>query len=188
MTVFIIGLFLFFGIHSVIFVAPNWRAQLIEARGENFWKGSYSIISLIGLGLIIWGYALAREGSGQLFDPPGWGRGFAMAAIPVSLILIMAANFGYGYIKHISKHPMLVGTILWSLAHLLANGDVISSILFAAFMIWSIVDLVFAMRRPVGPLRALSIKADVYSVIAGIVLTGLFVAYLHSWLIGVSVR
>lgn len=188
MAVLIVGLFLFFGIHSVIFVAPDFRTQIIESRGAGFWKGSYSVISLIGFGLIIWGYILARDGSGQLFAPPSWGRTFAVAVIPISFILIQAANFGYGYIKHVVKHPMLWGTILWSLAHLLANGDVVSSILFAAFLIWSIVDLVFATRRSPAPAQTISIKADVISVVAGVLLTWLFVAFLHSWLIGVPLR
>ena len=131
MTVLILGLLLFLGLHSVRIVADGWRSAQLARLGEKRWKGLYSLVAFAGLGLIIWGYALARQHALVLF----------------SLILLAAANVPRNRIKTWVHHPMLLGTQLWAVAHLLANGSVADVLLFGAFLAWSSVDLYAAVRR-----------------------------------------
>ena len=60
MLILIIGLIVFLGIHSVRIVAPQWRERQVASGGEGRWKVIYSLASLVGLFLIIWGFGLAR--------------------------------------------------------------------------------------------------------------------------------
>ena len=60
MGALILGLLLFLGMHSVRIFAKGWRSQVIAQRGGGAWKGLYALVSLVGFGLIVWGYGQAR--------------------------------------------------------------------------------------------------------------------------------
>lgn len=185
MWLLVLGLIVFLGIHSVRIVAPDWRDAQLATRGEGPWKGIYSLVSLVGLVLIVIGYGQARGDAGDLFDPPEWGRSLALALMPISLILLMASNFPPGYIKKAVKHPLLIAVLLWSGSHLLANGDTASAWLFGAFLVWGIVDLISASRRPSVPNTTTLIWPDLVALALGLILTWLFTIWLHGWLMGV---
>lgn len=185
MTILILGLVLFLGAHSVrILAAPFRYAQIAASPGR--WKGLYSVVSAVGLALIIWGWILFRPVAPPLYDPPPWGRHAAMGLVWIAFVLLAGSNGPVGRIKATVRHPMLLSTIAWSAGHLLANGDQASALLFGSFLVWAIVDLISALgRREPAPVVTRPI-ADLVAVVAGTVLYALFVLGLHRVLFGVS--
>lgn len=185
MTILILGLVAFLGVHSVrILAAPFRDAQVAASPGP--WKGLYSLVSAVGLGLIIWGWILARPMAPQLYDPPAWGRHATVLLVWVAFILLPTANAPTGHIKATVRHPMLLGVIFWSAGHLLANGDQASAALFGSFLVWAILDLISALgRREPAPV-VVKPRADVIAVFAGTALWTVFVLGLHRVLFGVS--
>lgn len=185
MTILILGLVLFFGIHCVRIVAEPFRdAQVAASPGR--WKGLYSLVSAVGLGLIIWGWMQYRPFAPQLYDPPSWGRHAALGLVWVAFILLAGSNGPVGRIKAAVRHPMLIGIIFWSLGHLMTNGDQASALLFGSFLTYAIVDLVSALGRREPPPVATRPMADVIMVVAGTALYALFVLFLHRVFFGVS--
>lgn len=185
MTILILGLLMFLGIHSVRILAGPFRDAQIAANPKR-WKGLYTLVSFVGLGLIIWGWILARPMAPQLYDPPTWGRHATLLLVWIAFILLPTANAPTGRIKATVRHPMLLGVIFWSAGHLLANGDQASTTLFAAFLAWAILDLISALRRGEPAPVVVRPRADVIAVVAGTVLWAVFVVFLHRVLFGVS--
>jgi uncharacterized membrane protein len=185
MMILVLGLVLFLGVHSVRIVAGPFRdAQVATHPGR--WKGLYSLVSAAGLGLIIWGWMLYRPGAPQLYDPPAWGRHVALLLVWPAFILLAGANGPVGRIKATVRHPMLIGIILWSAAHLLANGDQASVLLFGGFLAFGVADLISALRRNEPAPVANKPLADVIMVVAGTAFYALFLLVLHKILFGVS--
>lgn len=185
MIVLVIGLVLFLGIHFTRIVAPDWRAAQIARRGEGPWKGIYSLVSLVGLGLIIWGYYLARADAPVFYQQPDWFRSLAFMAMPIALIIFFAGDFRAGYIKRAVKHPMLIGTIIWSATHLVGNGDLASILLFGSFLVWAFIDLLSVFNRPYTAPVEVAWWPDVASIGLALLLTWLLTMWLHGWLFGV---
>src|SRR5690606_1385968 len=129
---------LFLGVHCVRILAPDWRLRRIAAMGEAKWKGLYSLVSLAGLVLLVWGYALARPEAAILYEPATWLRHVAALLMVLALISFTAYLLPAGRLKPVLKHPMLVSVKAWALAHLLANGDLASILLFGAFLAWAV--------------------------------------------------
>jgi uncharacterized membrane protein len=146
----VLGLILFLGMHSVRIVADGWRSQVIDRIGLGAWKGLYSLVSLLGLVLIVWGYGLARQAPVTLWVPP---VGMAHAASLLTLlafVLLVAAYVPGNAIKARLRHPMVLGVKLWAFAHLLANGTLADLLLFGGFLAWAVFDYRSARRRPAG--------------------------------------
>ncbi|MCC7313077.1 MAG: NnrU family protein, partial [Sulfuritalea sp.] len=122
-TYLILGLVLFLGIHSVRIFANDWRDAQLARLGLLPWKGVYALISAVGLGLIIWGYGLARVDPVVLWLPPVWTRHLAALLTLPAFILLVAAYLPGSHIKAKIGHPMVAGVKIWALAHLLANGN-----------------------------------------------------------------
>jgi uncharacterized membrane protein len=182
MPILVIGLVVFLGVHLVRVVAPDFREQQIAAN-ERRWKGVYTLISFAGLALIIWGWNVYRPEAPEIYEPPSWGR--HLAALLVLLAFIsFAASGPAGRIKHWIKHPMLTGTILWSVGHLLANGDLASLLLFGGFLVWAVVDLIAASQRGDPAPVAERPMSDVIAVVAGAALFAVFGLWVHGWLFG----
>lgn len=185
----VVGLVLFLGVHSVRIVAPEFRQAQVDARGLNAWKGAYSLVSIIGFVVLVWGYGIARQDPVVFWIAPFWmSHVVALLMIP-AMVFLIASQVPAGRIKAAVKHPMLLGVKIWAFAHLLANGDLASVLLFGAFLAWAIVDRISEKKRlaagitrnPVaGPL-----KWDIVAVVGGVVLYLAFVLHLHQWLIGV---
>lgn len=187
MLLLILGLIVFLGIHSVRIVAPQWRDARLAAMGESGWKGVYSLVSLAGLVMIVWGFSIARGETGMLYYPPAWTRHIAMALMLFAFVALMVSVLPAGRLKPALKHPTLVSTKAWAVAHLLVNGETSSVILFGAILAWAVWDRISEGRRN-SPLPAPGpVKWDVISVVGGVALFALFVWWLHEWLIGVPV-
>ena len=187
MGMLIIGLVLFLGIHTVSIVAPQWREGQIARLGEGPWKGMYSVVSAIGFGLLIYGYGAARQNPVVLYTPPTALRHVALLLmLPVFPLLVAA--YVPGRIKAIAKHPMLLATKRWAVAHLFANGTLADVLLFGGFLVWAVADRISVKRRPARPIPGAPARPynDVIVIVVGLGLCALFVLWAHRWLFGVS--
>ena len=188
MLLFIAGLVIFLGVHSVGIVAPAWREARIARLGEPGWKGLYSVVSIIGFALLIYGYGLARQAPVVLYAPPTMLRHVALALMLPVFPLLLAAYLP-GRIQTAAKHPMLLAVKIWATAHLLANGTLVDALLFGAFFAWAVLDHIAAKRRaaaravPGAPPSAFN---DAIALIGGLGLYAAFLMGVHLWLIGVS--
>ena len=178
-----IGLTLFLGIHLVPVAAPL-RARLAANWGEQRYKGLFSLVSFAGLALIIAGYYFGERGP-QLFAPWPAAREIAPEAMAMTFVLLAAANMR-GHIRRVLKHPMLIGVLIWSSVHLLANGDLRGTILFGAFFVYAAVDLISAIARGAVKTFEPMARHDVIAVVAGVLLA-IVVMAAHRWLFGVRV-
>ncbi len=189
MSYLVLGLLFFLGVHSVRIVADGWRAEKIGGIGELGWKGIYSLWSIAGFVVLVWGYGEARQVPVILYDPPLFTRHIAALLMLPSFVLLVAAYVPRNHIKAAVGHPMYAGVKLWAFAHLLSNGRLADVILFGAFLVWAIAGFVAARRRdrragtvyPSG-----TVMYSALTVIAGFVLWAVFAFWAHRWLIGVG--
>jgi uncharacterized membrane protein len=147
MTLLILGLVLFLGVHSVRIVAEDFRARQLARLGENGWKGLYSLASIVGFGLIVWGYGLARQQPVVLWPVASWLRHVAALLTLVSFVFITAAHVPGNGIKARLKHPMVLGVKVWAFAHLIANNTLADLLLFGAFLVWAVFSFRAAKER-----------------------------------------
>lgn len=180
------GSLLFFAVHFYsAFRSRVPGTDIREKMGSARFMATYSLISLIGFVLMVWGYGLARP-SEILFNPPSWGAMITMVLMLPAFILLVASYAPRGYIKQYVKHPMLLATILWSFGHLLSNGEVNSAILFGGFLAFSLIDRLSVMNR-MQPIKKVSYIGDVVSIAFGVVLYAVTLVFLHSRFIGVPI-
>lgn len=189
MTILVIGLLLFIGVHSISIVNEPWRDRMLARLGEGPWKGLYAIIALAGLVLIIQGYGAARYDPLVLYAPPAWLRHLSFLLLLPVFPLLLAAYLP-GRIRARVAHPMVLAVKLWATAHLLANGTLADVLLFGGLLAWGIVERISLKRR--AP-RALPAEApagkwnDAIAVVAGLLIYVWFALWLHPLLIGVPV-
>jgi uncharacterized membrane protein len=188
--IFLAGLAVFLGVHSISVFNRPWRDAMVANLGELPWKGLYSLASLAGFLLLVQGYDLTRAAPVVLYQPPAFLRHIAFALLLPVFPLVVASQLPAGHIKARLKHPMLVATKAWALAHLLVNGALADVILFGGLLAWAVAVRISCKRRgapiPVAGPRA--VLFDGISVVAGLVLYLAFVWWLHSALIGVAVN
>jgi uncharacterized membrane protein len=187
MLYLILGLVIFLGVHSVEIFSPTFRSRAVARLGEKGFKGLYSILSIVGFVLLVWGYGVARQHPILVYAPPVWMRHLTLLLMLPVFPLLLAAYL-HGRIKAAVKHPMLTAIKTWALAHLLANGMLADVLLFGGFLIWAVVDRISVKRRAV--VRAVPGPPpgkynDLIAVVAGLALYVAFVFWLHLWLIGV---
>lgn len=188
MGALLLGLVLFLGMHSARIVADEPRARLIAQRGEGPWKGVYSLVSVLGLVLIVWGYGQARAAPSVLWAAPGWTRHLAALLTLASFVLVTAAYVPRNGIKARLHHPMVLGIKIWALAHLLANNTLADLLLFGSFLVWAVFSFRAARRRdrlaqtvyPPG-----STRGTVMTVVIGALAWAVFAGWAHTALIGV---
>ncbi|HEY4834514.1 MAG TPA: NnrU family protein [Bradyrhizobium sp.] len=189
LAVMIVGLVLFFGVHTLT-TQRELRARLIASLGEGTYKIGYALVSLVGLALIVWGFADYRAtGWIDIWHPPKVLKHIAVALMLPAVILVVAAYIR-GRIYSAIKHPMLSGVKLWAAAHLVANGDLGGIILFGSFLGWAVFDRISLKRRVDAGAPPIPIGGPVNDLIA--IAVGI-VAYLalafafHPVVIGVPV-
>jgi uncharacterized membrane protein len=189
LLVMILGLVLFLGVHTVT-TRRNLRAGLIGSWGEGGYKISYALLSLAGLALIVWGFAWYRAtGWINVWDPPKALKHLTVALMLPAVILVVA-SYIRGRIFTALKHPMLAGVKLWAAAHLLANGDLGSIILFGSFLGWAVFDRISLKRRAdsgAPPIPVGGIGNDAIAVTVGIVAYLALAFAFHPVVIGVPV-
>ena len=72
MALLILGLVLFLGAHSTRIFAENGRQAVLQRLGEKAYKGVYTLVSLVGFGLLMYGFDQVRWDSPMLWTPPVW--------------------------------------------------------------------------------------------------------------------
>ncbi len=147
MSFLVLGLVLFLGTHSVRIVADGWRTRTIARLGEGPWKGLYTLLSLAGFALIVWGYGQARQEPVVLWSSPVWTRHLASLGVLAALVLLAAAYVPGNALKAKLHHPMVLGVKVWAFSHLLANNTLADLLLFGGFLAWAIADFASARRR-----------------------------------------
>jgi uncharacterized membrane protein len=192
MLVLILGLVLFLGMHAVT-MKRDLRAQLIERFGAGGYRGLYSAVSILGFLLLIYGYGLQRAaGYTVVWEPPVWTRHLALL-LNLPIFILLAVGRRPSWLLSRVKHPMLLAVKIWATAHLLANGDLGSLLLFGGFLAWAVMARISVKRRPEEIARAAAMtdvafgRRDIIAIVAGLVLYVVFALWLHPLLIGVSV-
>ncbi|MEO6625208.1 MAG: NnrU family protein, partial [Burkholderiaceae bacterium] len=186
MAVMLLGLVLFLGVHSMRIVAEDWRNATIRRIGAHPWKGAYSIISLVGFVLMIWGFGMARAQPVQWWSPPQALRHLAILLTVLSFVLLVAAYVPGNGIKARVHHPMVLSVKVWALAHLLANGNVAHVVLFGAFLVWAVFNFMAARRRDRAAATVYGtgrLSATLTTCVLGVAAWAAFVFWLHGWLI-----
>jgi len=184
----VLGLLVFFGVHSIRIVADDWRRSCLERIGKAGWKGLHSLLSLIGVALIVWGYDVARQQPIQLWSPPVGMPHVAALLTWFAFVLLAATYIPRNQFKARWHHPMLLATKLWALAHLLANGTLAGIVLFGSFLVWAIVMFASARRRDrrAGVRYELGLLSrTLASVLVGTLAWAVFAFWLHGLLIGI---
>lgn len=183
MLILILGILVFIGIH-LLPTFSSLRERLLAQWGEKRYKGLFSLVSFIGLILIIIGKADAPFV--HLWAPPIWGRHLSLTLMPFAFMLFAAANMPTN-IKRFTPHPMLWGVTLWAVVHLSSNGDLASFILFGGIGTFAIFDIVSANRRgATQSTEPVPLAKDGMVVGAGLLAYAVFL-FLHPYLFGVPV-
>jgi uncharacterized membrane protein len=185
----IAGLLLFLGVHSTRIFADGWRSRTRTRTGAGSFKGIYSMLSLAGFVLLVWGYGVARQQPVVLWNPPTGMRHLAALLTLLSFVLLAAAYVPGNQIKARLHHPMVLGVKVWALAHLLANGTLADVLLFGSFLVWAIVLFAVSRRRDrrEGTVYARgSVGATGITVLVGVLAWVAFALWLHRVLIGVA--
>jgi uncharacterized membrane protein len=189
LIVMIVGLGLFFGAHTLT-TQRALRAQLIKAIGETGYKIGYTLVSLAGFALIVWGFAHYRSsGFIEIWSPPKALKHLNSALMLPAVILVVAA-YMRGRIYTTLKHPMLAGVKLWAFGHLLANGDLGGIILFGSFLAWAVFDRISLKHRTdTGgpPIAVGGATNDLIAVAVGVVAYLALAFAFHPVVIGIPV-
>ncbi len=188
MAILILGIILFLGMHLIRVVAPDFRSRMVDKFGENGWKGIYSLLSIISLVVLIYGWAISP--TINLWFPPTGMSHLTVTLMLLSMICLAAAELPAGHIATKTKHPMILGVKIWAFGHLLANGDLASLLLFGSFLAWGVILRIALKRRERAGLLTLrpfvSAKYDLIAIVVGAAIWALFICKLHLWLIGVA--
>jgi uncharacterized membrane protein len=188
MSLLIVGLVLFLGVHSVAIVAPTLRAGTIQRLGEGAWKGLYALVSLAGFVLLCYGFGLARQAPVVLYSPPAWLR-YAALVLMLPVFPLLIAAYLPGRIKTAAKHPMLAAVKFWAFAHLLANGMLADVLLFGGFLAWAVADRISLKRRSTPQVLRTAPPGrwnDAIAVVLGLAIYALLIGWAHARLFGVS--
>jgi uncharacterized membrane protein len=188
MTLLILGLVIFLGAHSTRIFAEGWRGAQLTRLGEKGWKGLYSVVSLVGFVLLVWGYGVARQDPVPLWTPSIGMRHLASLLTLVSFIFLAAAYVPRNAIKAKLGHPMTLGVKIWALGHLLANHTLADLLLFGGFLVWSVLCFraARARDRAAGTVRPAGTAAGTaLTVVVGVGAWVAFALWLHGPLIGV---
>ncbi|WP_354443706.1 NnrU family protein [Ottowia thiooxydans] len=189
MLILVLGLVLFLGVHSVRIFAEGWRSRTVSSMGPLTWKAVYSVISVIGFVMIIWGYGMARQQPVMVWSPPMGMKHANSLFTLLAFIFLAAAYIPRNHLKAKMHHPMVLGVKLWAFGHLLATGKLADLILFGSFLLWAVLNFRAARQRdraqgtvyPPGTLTA-----TVLTILVGAVAWAAFAFWLHAALIGIA--
>jgi uncharacterized membrane protein len=187
LTLEILGLVIFLGTHVFVTMRDH-RAALVARIGELPYRGLFSLVSIVGIVLIGYGFAAYRAaGPIMVWYPPGWTRHIVVALMwPASIVV--AAAYIPGNIKRVLKHPMLVGVKTWAFAHLCANGDLGGIILFASVLAWAVYDRITLKHREdagAPPIPVGGGKNDIIAIVIGTIIYLALGFVFHPIVIGV---
>ena len=189
MLLLILGLLLFLGVHSVRIFADDWRSERVARMGEKAWKGMYTVVSLVGFVLIVWGYGLARQQPVLLWTPPLMMKHLNSLFTLAAFILLAAAYVPRNHFKAWLHHPMVLGVKLWAFGHLLATAKLADLILFGAFLLWAILSYRAARQRDRAQGTSYasgSLGGTLITLVVGLVAWAAFAFWLHAAWIGIA--
>ena len=184
----IFGLIVFLGTHSLRVGGDARRSAWLLRWGETRYKAAYTFFSVFGLGMVVYGFGLARETPVVLWTPSVGARHVAFALMLVSMVLLAAAYVPGNLIRSKLHHPMVLSVKVWALAHLLANGMLAHVVLFGGFLVWSVV--VFKASRQRDKTQNVvyaqgNVRFTVIALAFGLFLWAALLGWLHGALIGV---
>ncbi|MGE0115231.1 MAG: NnrU family protein [Steroidobacteraceae bacterium] len=186
MIILLLGLVLFFSLHSLTIVAPRWREKKRQRWGRSAWRWIYSLGSIIAVLLIAWGYDRTRLTPVVVYVTPGWVRRVT-DILMLGVFPLVYAAFLPCRIRTALKYPDLVAIKLWAVAHLLVNGMLADLFLFGSFLIWAVVNRISLRHRVrIIPSGVASKYNDLVAVIAGLVTYLVIIFYLHYKIIGMA--
>lgn len=191
MTLLVAGIVLFIATHLVRPFAPGLRAAAIDRLGKPTFMAIHGIVSLLSAVMMIYGFADARANGGtMLYYPPAFMAHIALTLMLIASICLVAGFLPAGYIRAKLKFPLLVAIKIWALAHLLANGESYSVVLFLAILAWAVVLRISLKKRIASGETKLpvfvSARYDVVAIVIGVALYVAIVLKLHELLIGVA--
>ncbi|MGC3980908.1 MAG: NnrU family protein [Steroidobacteraceae bacterium] len=184
MIILLLGLALFFGLHSLPIFAAKWREKQRQRWGRAAWRWVYSLGSILGVLLIAYGYDQTRQAPVVVYVTPGWMRRVT-DVLMLGVFPLIYATFLPSRIRTALKYPDLVAIKLWAVAHLLVNGMLADIFLFGSFLAWAVVNRISLKRRVrIIPSGAPSEFNDLVAILAGLVTYLVIVLYLHYKIIG----
>jgi uncharacterized membrane protein len=184
-----LGVLLFAGPHLFSQFARGRRVSLIQRFGENGYKGIYSLVTLAGLVLLAMAYLAGRSGPASLdvlYNPPPGVRHLAILFVFIGFIFIFA-NGSKGYIRKAVIHPFSIGVSLWSIGHLLTNGERAVVVIFIMLLAISLLDITLGFARGERPNHAPDWKHDLRAVVVGVVLFLVFAYGFHPYVLNIPV-
>jgi len=184
MNKLILGVLLWSVMHFIPAIAVDFRKNLMSRIGEKPYKGIFALFMVLSLYLVISGWRATIPDS--VYLPPLWGRHLTSLLVLVSFILFIASNHATN-LKRFVRHPQLTGVALWGIAHLLANGEARSIVLFGGLALWAIIEMVLLNRRDGTWIKPNPVprKKDIILGVAGLT-TYVIVAVSHQWIFGFS--
>ena len=189
MLYLILGLVIFFGTHLFSAYRSREPGKDIRAKmGQGPYMGLYSLVSIAGFALIVWGYGAARPAP-ILYMPPAWFAHINLVLMLFAMVFLAAAYMPTGHIKKAVKHPMLLAVKIWAAGHLLANGELNSVLLFGSFLAYGVLDRIAVKKRGdngPGPDVKANVMGDVGAVVLGLGAYAAIAHWLHPILFGVS--
>jgi uncharacterized membrane protein len=185
----IAGIAVFAGAHLFSLILPEPRNALKARMGEGPYKGVYSLVSLAGLALMIWGFwSLSSDpaASSLVHEPAPWARHAAMLLVLLGFISLSGFH-GKGYLKHWLRNPFSIGIVLWSVGHLLSNGMLHDVLLFGTFLVLAVLDIILSTARGKRPGHEPQMRSDMIAVVSGVVLYAVFLFGVHPYIFNVPV-
>jgi uncharacterized membrane protein len=189
MGTLIAGIAIFAGAHLFSLLLPGLRDQLKLRLGEGPYKGLYSLVSLAGLALMIWGFWSLSSGPAagdDIYVPAKSSRHVTMLLVLLGFICLGAFH-GRGYLKLRLRNPFSVGIVLWSFGHLLSNGRLYDVLLFGTFLLLAVLDIILSTARGKRPAHEPNIRSDVTAVVSGVVLYAVFLFGVHPYIFNLPI-
>lgn len=179
-----VGVLIFAGVHMIPSLAAPARARFIERRGAGPYQGLFSLALLLGIGLMVLGWRSTMPS--HVYGPPAWSRLAANGLMVLGLLLFVASGVPTN-LKRFIRHPQLTGVATWAVAHLLANGDTRSLVLFGGIGLWAVLEIVLINRREGAweKPEPLPLSADLKPLVGGVV-AFVVLLFAHPWIAGVS--
>ena len=189
MLILIVGLVIFFAVHSVRLFVPDWRKMAVTKAGLMSWRLRFGMLSLLSLGFIAMGYGQARLAPVWLWFPPVHMAHVTSLLMLVALFLLFASIVPKTMMKKVTGYPIYLAVKVWAFAHLLSNGNLADVLLFGSFLVWAIASYaVFRRRdRKAGvKIEEASLRFDLIALTFSVASWFTIVIFLHEAVIGVA--
>ena len=173
MPLLTLGLALWIWAHAFKRLHPARRANMGD-KG----KGLMALIIVAGVVLMVLGYRSAPFIF--VYEPPTWGQ-HLNNLLMVFVFYLFASSGAKTRITRVIRHPQLTAFGLWAVAHLLANGDLASVILFGVLLIWAVVTRRVLAGQDWTPPEPATPAKEARTAIIALVVFGV-VAMIHGWL------